>query len=345
MKVYLRTFGCRANHYDTEAVREMVVAAGHSVVASAAEADAAVFNSCAVTADAEADLRQAIRRAAREQPSLRTVVMGCASALDADRAPALSIRALPTVEQLVAGADLPAIAAALELEYDIKPLPNGDAPMLRTRVQTGARALLRVQDGCDEHCTFCATTIARGPNRSRGEAELVREAAALAERHSEIVITGIHIGTYGADIGSSLGVVARSTRPRRSGRSVSPVIDRGDGDRRPLGRIVDRRAGPRCAARPRASSVGLGSCAAPHGATLVHGGAVRRGDRATCITNEYSRIGCGRHRGIPGRNERATTPRRVRSSRDCRLRTCTCFRSRCDRAPEQSASVRRSRRH
>lgn len=207
MKVYLRTFGCRANQYDTEAVREMVVAAGHSVVASAAEADAAVFNSCAVTADAEADLRQAIRRAAREQPSLRTVVMGCASALDADRAPALSIRALPTVEQLVAGADLPAIAAALELEYDIKPLPNGDAPMLRTRVQTGARALLRVQDGCDEHCTFCATTIARGPNRSRSETELVREAAALAKRHAEIVITGIHIGTYGADIGSSLGVL------------------------------------------------------------------------------------------------------------------------------------------
>jgi threonylcarbamoyladenosine tRNA methylthiotransferase MtaB len=66
---------------------------------------------------------------------------------------------------------------------------------------------LRIQDGCDEHCTFCATTIARGSNRSRPIDELVREATALAEHHPEIVITGIHIGTYGADAGTSLGVL------------------------------------------------------------------------------------------------------------------------------------------
>jgi threonylcarbamoyladenosine tRNA methylthiotransferase MtaB len=65
--------------------------------------------------------------------------------------------------------------------------------------------LLRIQDGCDEHCTFCATTLARGANRSRSIAELVREATILADRHPEIVVTGIHIGTYGADYGSSLG--------------------------------------------------------------------------------------------------------------------------------------------
>src|SRR5262249_32507664 len=75
----------------------------------------------------------------------------------------------------------------------------------RTTAQAGTRALLRVQDGCDEHCTFCATTLARGANRSRSIEELVREASVLAERHPEIVITGIHIGTYGADVGSSLG--------------------------------------------------------------------------------------------------------------------------------------------
>src|SRR6185437_321077 len=68
------------------------------------------------------------------------------------------------------------------------------------------RGLLKIQDGCDEHCTFCATTIARGANRSRGIPELVAEAAALAEQHAEIVLTGIHIGTYGQDRGSGLGV-------------------------------------------------------------------------------------------------------------------------------------------
>ena len=194
MKVWLRTFGCRANQYDTEAVRAMIDAGGHVVVDSAADADVAVFNSCAVTTDAVADLRQAVRRANREKPELRSVVMGCASALPE----ASELRALPGVTDVLAGADLAGVASAL----GVSPSPD-----VRTRWQSGARALLRIQDGCDEHCTFCATTIARGANRSRAALELIHEAASLAERHAEIVITGVHIGTYGADIGSSLGAL------------------------------------------------------------------------------------------------------------------------------------------
>jgi threonylcarbamoyladenosine tRNA methylthiotransferase MtaB len=198
VKVYLRTFGCRANHYDSEAVRELVERAGHAIVDSPGDADAAVFNSCTVTADAEADLRQAVRRAARERPGLRSVVMGCAAALsDDDRPAATRIGTLPSVRSVVSGADLAAIAAALELPRPVS--------KIRTHLQSGTRALLRVQDGCDQHCTFCATTLARGANRSRDAETLVREASLLAERHAEIVITGIHIGGYGADLGSSLG--------------------------------------------------------------------------------------------------------------------------------------------
>jgi threonylcarbamoyladenosine tRNA methylthiotransferase MtaB len=200
VKVYLRTFGCRANHYDTEAVRELVERGGHSLTDRVADADAAVFNSCTVTADAEADLRQAVRRAARERPGLRSVVMGCAAALpDGARPAAAHLAALPTVQAVVAGADLSAVAAALDV-----PLEIGD---VRTHAQAGTRALLRVQDGCDEHCTFCATTLARGANRSRTGGALVREAAFLAERHAEIVITGIHIGSYGADMDTTLGAL------------------------------------------------------------------------------------------------------------------------------------------
>jgi threonylcarbamoyladenosine tRNA methylthiotransferase MtaB len=199
VNVYLRTFGCRANHYDTEAVRAMIEASGHAIVDTVDTADAAVFNSCAVTSDAEAELRKVVRRAARQRPGLKSVVMGCAAALDEQRAAPVQLHALPTVTHVVGGADLPAIASALELE-------PSDSTLL-TRHQTGTRALLRIQDGCDEHCTFCATTLARGANRSRAVEELVREATVLAERHAEIVITGIHIGTYGADIGSSLGAL------------------------------------------------------------------------------------------------------------------------------------------
>src|SRR5205085_5382842 len=114
MRVYLRTFGCRANHYDTETARAMIERAGHAIVTDAAEADIAVFNSCAVTAEAEADLRQSVRRAAREQPTIRSVIMGCASALPQAPGPR-SLSALPTVERLVSGAEVHEVADALGL--------------------------------------------------------------------------------------------------------------------------------------------------------------------------------------------------------------------------------------
>lgn len=198
MRVYLRTFGCRANHYDTEAVRAMISAAGHTIVFAAAEADVAVFNSCAVTAEAEADLRQSVRRAARENHALRSVVMGCAAALDRG-----AIRALPTILHTVPGADLEAVAAALEL-------PSFASLHVATRTQDSARAVLRIQDGCDEHCTFCATTIARGVARSRSIEALVEESCQLAEHHSEIVLTGIHIGSWGVDLGRPLSALVET---------------------------------------------------------------------------------------------------------------------------------------
>jgi threonylcarbamoyladenosine tRNA methylthiotransferase MtaB len=190
VKVFLRTFGCRANQYDSEALREMIGAAGHEVVNAPHDADVAVFNSCAVTSDAEADLRQGVRAVARANPAVRSVVMGCAASLDRG-----AIRALPTVTDVIAGADLSAMSVALAL----RPAPVSVA----TRAQTTARAVLRIQDGCDEHCTFCATTLARGPARSRPTGELVDEARQLAAHHPEIVLTGIHIGSWGVERGES----------------------------------------------------------------------------------------------------------------------------------------------
>lgn len=213
MRVFVETLGCRANHYDSERLKAMVTAGGGDLVTDPADADFAVYNSCAVTSDAEADLRQKVRRAARTNPRIRSVIMGCASGLELSReagkdVPRASLRELPTVETLVAGADLDAVARALDF-------PAGAAA---TR-QTGARALLRIQDGCDEHCTFCATTIARGANRSRSVEELLDEAARLGEAHNEIVLTGVHIGSFGTDIGSSLSglvekLIARVPRVR-----------------------------------------------------------------------------------------------------------------------------------
>lgn len=172
----------------------MILASGGEIVDTLELADVAVLNSCAVTADAEADLRRAVRGITADRQGLPVIVMGCASARDDGR-----IAALPGVQHVIAGADLPSIAMALDL----------DPILARTRaaVQTGSRALLRIQDGCDEHCTFCATTLARGANRSRPAELLVQEATELSAEHPEIVITGIHIGSYGIDHGSSLSAL------------------------------------------------------------------------------------------------------------------------------------------
>ena len=195
MKLYLRTFGCRANQYDSETVRAMVTAAGGAIVDAPEDADVALFNSCAVTADAVADLRQQVRRAARANPSLRSVVMGCAPGLAGETAD--SIAALPTVGALVAGANVREVATALGIAD----------PRATMQRQSGARALLRIQDGCDEHCTFCATTLARGAHRSRSADALIDEARTLAGHHSEIVLTGVHIGSWGREHGGTLGAL------------------------------------------------------------------------------------------------------------------------------------------
>ena len=228
MKVYLKTFGCRANQYDTELVRALALDSGAEIVECADDADYAVFNSCAVTSEAEADLRQAVRRAARKNPRLKSVVMGCASGRELrggnprGGASVNSIRALPSVEQIVPGADVDAVAAAL-----------GFAVGARPARQSGARALLRIQDGCDEHCTFCATTIARGENQSRAIEDVVREATVLADSHPEIVLTGVHIGTYGLDIGARLSELVErlvtavpAVRFRLSSLEATEVDDR-----------------------------------------------------------------------------------------------------------------------
>ena len=193
VNVYFHTFGCKANQYDTEVVRQAFADQGAVVVANADEADIAVVNSCTVTAESEAKLRRLVRRYARGRPALRTVVIGCAAALDDGR-----IAALPSVRSVLAGADPAAVLAAAGMGR-----PRVDR--LLRRFHANARGWLKIQDGCDEHCTFCATTLARGANRSRPVAELVAEARALAQHHAEIVLTGVHIGTYGQDRGYGLG--------------------------------------------------------------------------------------------------------------------------------------------
>ncbi|HYK82941.1 MAG TPA: MiaB/RimO family radical SAM methylthiotransferase [Gemmatimonadales bacterium] len=207
MNVYFHTFGCKANQYDTELVRQAFADQGAVVVTDPATADLAVVNSCTVTAESEAKLRRFVRRLARRRPGLGTVVMGCAAARDRG-----AIAALPAVRAVVAGAEPTRVLRAAGFAT-----PRVD-PLLR-HFQANARGWLKIQDGCDEHCTFCATTLARGANRSRPIPELVAAARALAARHVEIVLTGVHIGTYGRD-----GAPQATPSPSSLGHLVEALV-------------------------------------------------------------------------------------------------------------------------
>ena len=208
MRVYYHTFGCKANQYDTERMRQEIEALGAATTSDRSDADLLVVNTCTVTNQADADARRFIRRVRREQPDVRLVVAGCSAALKSD-----AYRSMDGVSAVIEGHDPVQVAqaaagdSAAPVQIQLKaPLdqidhePIGGA-LLRTR-RGAARGWLKVQDGCDRKCSFCATRLARGESRSRSMDEVVAEARLLAEVHAELVVTGIHIGHYGLDLPS-----------------------------------------------------------------------------------------------------------------------------------------------
>lgn len=192
--VWFHTFGCRANQYDTERMRQELEVGGARTVARPGEADALVVNTCTVTNQADAEARRLVRRLRRENPGARILVAGCSAALRED-----DYRSMAEVDGVVPGQDARALASRLAtLDPAFGPPSAGEGPLLRN--ERGTRAWLKVQDGCDRKCSFCATRLARGASVSRPPADVVREARALARVHPELVITGIHIGHYGRDL-------------------------------------------------------------------------------------------------------------------------------------------------
>jgi len=218
MRVAYRTFGCKANQYDTQRMRQALEAGGAGRARAPQEADLWIVNTCTVTNQADADARRFIRRLGREHPHARIVVAGCSAALHEAR-----YRAMPEVSDVVAGHDEQRVVQAAGgvagglVQLTLRTALDRDdhepigGTLLRQRVGR-TRGWLKVQDGCDRKCSFCATRLARGASRSRPAEEIVAEAKGLAEHHPELVITGIHIGHYGLDLPqpSSLGaLVAR----------------------------------------------------------------------------------------------------------------------------------------
>ncbi|HJQ14791.1 MAG TPA: MiaB/RimO family radical SAM methylthiotransferase [Anaerolineales bacterium] len=196
MKIYLDTIGCRLNQSEIESMARGFRAAGHEVVNSAEMAEMAVVNTCAVTNDAAADSRGKIRQIARAGVG-DIVATGCWVTLQPGQA-----LELPNVKKVVRNDRKDHLVAdVLDLpdgheSFDLEPIVREPLPGLHRRT----RAFIKVQDGCDNHCTFCVTTIARGEGRSRPVADILLDIqSALAGGTKEIVLTGVHLGSWGYD--------------------------------------------------------------------------------------------------------------------------------------------------
>jgi threonylcarbamoyladenosine tRNA methylthiotransferase MtaB len=193
------TFGCRLNAFESDVMRRLTAEAGlrHAVI----------VNTCAVTAEAERQARQAIRRARREHPNARIIVTGCASTLAPDR-----YAALPEVDLVLDNtAKLkPESYSGLSPHPPLAEASGSPSPAVRERVPEAkpragegvrARAYLQVQQGCDHRCTFCIIPYARGPSRSVPLDHIIAEARALlAAGYREIVLTGVDLTAYGTDL-------------------------------------------------------------------------------------------------------------------------------------------------
>ncbi len=224
MKIYLDTVGCRLNQSEIETFARQFRAAGHEIVARPEEADMAVVNTCAVTARAAADSRKSIRRAARAGVQDISVT-GCWVTLEPEAAAALpGVRRV--VENSTKEALVPRVLHLPSEQFDLEPLERIPIPGARLRT----RAFIKVQDGCDNRCTFCITTVARGAGRSLPLRRILDDVqAALDGGAQEIVLTGVHLGSWGKDFSPRRhlrhlveAILARTSAPRVRLSSLEP---------------------------------------------------------------------------------------------------------------------------
>ena len=185
------TFGCRLNAYESEAIRAQAAADGVT--------NAVVFNTCAVTGEAVRQARQAIRKARRERPGARLIVTGCAAQIDPD-----AFAAMPEVDLVLGNAEKAAPGALTETARvrvnDIMSVRE-TAGHLVDGLKDRARAYVEVQNGCDHRCTFCIIPYGRGNSRSAPAGEVVEQVRRLtAEGYREVVLTGVDITGWGADL-------------------------------------------------------------------------------------------------------------------------------------------------
>lgn len=211
MRIALYTLGCKVNQYETQAMEQELTAQGHELVAFEEPADAYIINTCSVTTVSDKKSRQMIRRAKKMNPHAIVAACGCYAQTHTDEVAALGIdlvggtgQRMEFLRQLLAAAEekrqrVLVDDALRRREFEV--LPAG-GQMSRTR------AMLKVEDGCRNFCSYCIIPFARGPVRSLPVAEAVRQTEQLAaEGYREVVLTGIEISSWGQDLSGEQSLV------------------------------------------------------------------------------------------------------------------------------------------
>jgi threonylcarbamoyladenosine tRNA methylthiotransferase MtaB len=229
MYINFQALGCRLNEAELETWANEFMQLGHQVTTDAGEADVVVFNSCAVTAQADRKSRQQIGRLQRSNPSARLVVTGCHASLNPE-----AVRSGLGVDLVVDNQHKEQLVQqALQLVGEDSNV-GGPAALPQEEPQNALllrgrhRGFVKIQDGCRYRCTYCIVTIARGDERSRSEVDIVEEIKRLHRQGvQEVALTGVHVGGYGSDIDSSLyrllnRILDESSIPRIRLASVEP---------------------------------------------------------------------------------------------------------------------------
>jgi threonylcarbamoyladenosine tRNA methylthiotransferase MtaB len=182
------TLGCKVNQYETQLMREGLLKAGYKELENSKPSDFYVINTCTVTHRADSESFNLIRRARRENPKARVIVTGCLAELDSDRIKKTDSRCI-----VIKNSDKDKIS------YH----PNGISYF-----KGHTRAFLKIQDGCNNFCSYCKVPLVRGASRSRPLEDIVKEAKALVKNnYKEIVLTGICLGSYGKDLSKNSSLV------------------------------------------------------------------------------------------------------------------------------------------
>lgn len=210
-RVAFYTLGCKVNQYDTEAMKKVFEESGYEIVAFDDMADVYVVNTCTVTAMADKKSRQILRRAKKRNPEGIIVATGCYSQTAPEK-----IQAMPEVD-VVAGtidrAKLPELVQSVREKTDqavgVFDFSHGlqFEEIGLSHIDNRTRATIKIQDGCEQYCSYCKIPYARGPIRSRNIEDIVAEVSSLAELGiKEVVLTGIHLGAYGVDFGGKYDI-------------------------------------------------------------------------------------------------------------------------------------------